>query len=113
MDKLLDFAPQVEDVAWHGDAVFSYGKQRHPIEKAPDGRLAVDVYMGREGPRALLWRREDHPNLPRLPDGTPRAIKRLYTAEGQMLVLRQECDYFGSIQKAAFDALEKWRANER
>jgi hypothetical protein len=39
-----------------------------------------------------VWAREDHPNLRALPNGAPRAVKSLYTADGQLSYIRGDYD---------------------
>lgn len=104
--NLPDFAPETEVVTapWAGDGVFSYGQTYHPVIKAPDGRLAVDVWVNGTTTMARLWRRRDHPNLGKLPWNAPRKVKALYRADGQLAHLRA-----GDIQSdPAWAAMLAW-----
>ena len=109
-----DFHPETETVEapWAGDGKFSRGQLRHPIVKAPDGRLAVDVFVHpRRGTMADVWRKQDHPNLHKLPPNAPRAVKSLYRADGQLAHLRGTGDYWTEISTIAFDAWDDFVSN--
>jgi hypothetical protein len=48
-----------------------------------------------------VWARADHPNLKALPAGVPRAVKSLYTADGQLAYIRGDYD-------RAIKAVQAW-----
>jgi hypothetical protein len=101
--------PAAELLALRGGRVQSQEEQYPPIAKMPDGRLIVESYEARNPfdgmMRCFLWRREDHPNLLLLPEHTPRAVKALYRADGQLAYLRGN---YG-LARQAHDAWVQWR----
>lgn len=100
---LPDYEPETEVVEIHGiDGCYPMGQVFHPIVKLPDGRVAVDVWVSGDRVLGRAWRRQDHPNLKNLPAGTPKSVKSIYTAAGQLAYMRMtEC--FGSPVVAAHD----------
>jgi hypothetical protein len=78
--------------------------QRLEIARRLFGWLAPAArYIGRVRARNIIsgrrlvafgkvWAREDHPNLRALPNGVPRAVKSLYTADGQLSYIRGDYD---------------------
>lgn len=109
---LPDYSPKTEvvEALGAGKGRFSYGQTFHPIVKAPDGRLVVDVWV-RPGGKTMvrLWRREDHPNLSVLPVNAPRKVKALYRADGQLAYLRSS-EYWTNPLKLAIEAWEEYHA---
>ena len=106
------YKPQTEvvEAPWAGDGTFSSGQLRHPIVKSSDGRLAVDVWVDGGKTKARVWRKEDHPNLEKLPENAPRKVKALYRADGQLAHLRGTGDYWTEPAKLAQDAWDEYVA---
>lgn len=91
---------------------FSSGQVYHPILKIPDGRIVVDVWIG-EGQRLFgkAWRKADHPNLANLPADAPRAVKHLYTADGQLAQMRAS-DYYSMPSTKAYEAWGRYTGSD-
>ena len=92
---LPDYAPVTEEVKlpddW--DITYSQSAQFPPIKKFPDGRLIVDMWAdGKGGKVGKAWAKADHVNLTKLPPNTPRSVKSLYTADGQLAYIRGDYD---------------------
>ena len=92
---LPDYAPVTEEVKlpddW--DITYSQSAQFPPIKKFPDGRLIVDMWAdGKGGKVGKAWTKADHVNLTKLPPNTPRPVKSLYTADGQLAYIRGDYD---------------------
>ena len=92
---LPDYAPVTEEVKlpddW--DITYSQSAQFPPIKKFPDGRLIVDMWAdGKGGKVGKAWTKADHVNLTKLPPNTPRSVKSLYTADGQLAYIRGDYD---------------------
>jgi len=106
-----DYHPITEDVMLDEgrDIRFPYGQQRAHTFKLPDGRTAMDAWHGADGKVWVkAWRRADHPSLSLLPANAPRAVKALYTADGQATLLRFQGDAFNHPAVIAGKAWEKY-----
>jgi hypothetical protein len=92
---LPDYAPVTEEVKLPDDWDITYSQSAlfPPIKKFPDGRLIVDMWAdGKGGKVGKAWTKADHVNLTKLPPNTPRPVKSLYTADGQLAYIRGDYD---------------------
>lgn len=76
-----------------------------PLRKLPDGRLIVDQC----GSQVAVFDNEDHPDLARLPKGTPRLVKAIMRRENRLRYLRAVDDSHCMDFEAAHVALIEWR----
>jgi hypothetical protein len=79
------------------------------IQKLDDGRLVLDWWRAADGLAMVrVWRREDHPNMGLLPPNTPRVVKSLFSADGQLKRLRAtHCDNSIPSALAAWDMFKR------
>jgi hypothetical protein len=102
-----DYTPVIRIVALPVDMPFKEWPQSSPfppIEKMEDGGILIDRCHYPDHVRAKVWDRADHPNAGLLPENAPKIVKHLFTAAGQLALLRG--DYEMAIK--AMMAWEKY-----
>lgn len=113
--RMPDFEPITEVVALPdlpSGGKFSHSQTYHPIVKLADGRLVVDVWVNHEGNiMGKAWRRAAHPNAERIPADAPKVVHDLYSANGQLALLRSSC-WFSSPANAAFRGWQTYLRRE-
>ena len=101
----LDYTPELRMVSVPANVSLPQCKassQFPPLHRWEDGRIMVDWWDDPKGQVAKLWIERDHPNLSRLPAGTPKEMRNLYTAPMQLALLR------GGALKAVESAHLQW-----